>query len=90
MDALTTPPRPPGRPAYGFTRAGHVVELPRPEREAKEDPLTIVTGLHWPAWYPATNDDLAYVIKSQEPKPKKPRPDDQTPSFFGPTGGDDE
>jgi hypothetical protein len=55
------PPRPDALPAYGLTAAGHVVELPRPRRDAENDPLRRVTGPGWRAWYGATPDDQRYV-----------------------------
>jgi hypothetical protein len=46
------PPRPSTPPTYGFTEGGHVVELPRTDGADRRDPLKLVTGASWPAWYP--------------------------------------
>jgi hypothetical protein len=46
-------PRPAGAPSYGRTRAGSVVELAaRTPADEQADPVRLVTGPGWPAWYP--------------------------------------
>lgn len=55
------PSRSDALPAYGFTVAGHVVELPRSAKESRNDPLRLVTGPGWGEWYDATDADRGYV-----------------------------
>jgi hypothetical protein len=57
----TGPPRPESAPTLGLTVAGHVADLPRPARKAGRDPLHMVTGPGWPAWYQATEADHRMV-----------------------------
>jgi hypothetical protein len=47
------PPRPAAPPTFGWTRAGHVVELPRTASDEAKDALRRVSGWGWAAWYPA-------------------------------------
>lgn len=64
--------RPDTLPSYGWTVAGHMVELPRTAAKSAADPLKLVTAPGWPDWYEATEADHAFVRNPLE-DPRCPR-----------------
>ncbi len=71
-------PRPAGRPTYGLTRRGSVVELPRRPGAERNDPVRSVTGPGWPAWFPVRRTD-PLVESARGPRRATGRRGDGTP-----------
>jgi len=55
-----------GKPQYGWTVGGHMIDLRRKKVYNGKDKLKLVTSEGWDDWYPVDEDEFVQKQKQEE------------------------